>query len=48
MNTEMIISPSGEQSQSPAHTQTEKEQKSNFVTYPDRSFPWLEDIKGDG
>ena len=80
----MIISPSGEQSQSPAQSQTVHEHKLNFVTkyifsqdhkmiakqyiitgiiwaiiggamslvfrlqlaYPDRSFPWLEDIFG--
>src|SRR5882757_3861424 len=84
MNTEMITSQSGEQSGSPAHSQTVHEQKLNFVTkyifsqdhkmiakqylvtgiiwaiigggmsvifriqlaYPDRSFPWLEDIFG--
>src|ERR1700761_3244653 len=82
MNTEMIISPSGEQSLS--HSQTVHEHKLNFVTkyifsqdhkmiakqyiitgiiwaiiggamsvvfrlqlaYPDRAFPWLEDIFG--
>ena len=84
MNTEMIISPSGEKSQSPGHSENIHEPKLNFVTkyifsqdhkmiakqylitgiiwailggamsvifrielaYPDRSFPWLEDIFG--
>ncbi|HXO78005.1 MAG TPA: cbb3-type cytochrome c oxidase subunit I, partial [Puia sp.] len=84
MNTEMIVSPTGEQSQLPVHNPTAHEPKLNFVTkyifsqdhkmiakqylitgiiwaiiggamsllfrlqlaYPDRAFPWLEDIFG--
>ena len=32
MNTEMIVSPTGEQSQSPVHNPTAHEPKLNFVT----------------